>query len=349
MAASRKEKPEKRQEKQPFAWTKEELGFLQEYMLPENLAELTREKLILGMIKKHSDKITQMKNDLERSKLRAEELKPLVEEVRRKRDELNKKVYGLKEERDKMLKEIRTLKRNFFNMIDTLENIPDQKDSMKKYKEELSELDFKLQTEGITIEDERRIMGEIKNVLQKINSISRVEQEKKGMQKNVEELTLEIAKLFGQMQKTHEDMLQAAQLADAAHNEYQKLFEEYANCLKDLKWVPHRIELSQETLKYWMERLQGKNEPKKLGAVTGAGANVGANSGVNEGTNTGANAGTNTEQNTNNKINKEAEKEKENERKNESPNEEQKGELNKAIHEEGQNTSEHKDNTNNQL
>jgi uncharacterized coiled-coil DUF342 family protein len=245
-------------------FSNEDAKFLQDFMLPVNFEELTREKLTLGLIKKHSERIASMKTELELSQKKAQELKPKVEETRVKRDELNKLVHDLKEERDTILKEIRNQKRTFFNMIDQIENMPSEKDQMARHKKQLSELDWKLQTEGITIDDERRIMAEIKGVLDKVNSISRKEQEKMGMEKGVEDTTKKVADLFSKMNSAHERMLTTVNSADKIHAEYVTLFEDYSNCLKNLRWLPHRIELSQETLKYWMERLQGKHEPKKL-------------------------------------------------------------------------------------
>ncbi|MDR2203135.1 MAG: hypothetical protein LBE76_02310 [Nitrososphaerota archaeon] len=159
--------------------------------------------------------------------------------IKKQRDEVNKKVHNLKQERDNVRVKIKPL-------MDEIQAINDKKEELRKkvphirqkdIQKEIDKIDWKIQTETLDLQEEKRLIGEIKLLETQLIGYKKIEKENKKIAEHIHErktlyaeadsLHKELSILAEKSQSLHESMItkvaevkEIKEEADAAHKNF---------------------------------------------------------------------------------------------------------------------------------
>ncbi|MCL1970405.1 MAG: hypothetical protein FWF66_02975 [Candidatus Bathyarchaeota archaeon] len=142
-----------------------------------------------------------------------------INDIKKQRDEINKKVQLLKQQRDTVRVKIKPI-------MDEVQAINDKKEELKKksphirkngIQKEIDKIDWKIQTETLDLQEEKRLVGEIKRLETQLSGFKKVEkenkkiavywQEKKVLDAQAEVFHRELSELAKIGQDLHEKMI----------------------------------------------------------------------------------------------------------------------------------------------
>jgi len=150
---------------------------------------------------------------------RTRELNLEINDIKKQRDEINKRVHTLKQQRD-------TLRVKIKPIVDEIQAINEKKEALKKksphirkkdIQKEIDKIDWKIQTETLDLQEEKRLVGEVKLLETQLNSFKKIEkenkkitghlQEKKVLDMQAESFHKELSELAKRSQELHEKMI----------------------------------------------------------------------------------------------------------------------------------------------
>jgi uncharacterized coiled-coil DUF342 family protein len=162
--------------------------------------------------KKHVEKRDQLNQQTKKINLE-------INEIKNQRDEINKKVQALKQQRD-------TLRVKIKPIIDEIQAINEKKEELRKkspnirrkdIQKEIDKIDWKIQTETLDLQEEKRLVGEVKLLETQLHGYKKIEkenkkiaghlQEKKVLDVQAESFHKELSELAKRSQELHEKML----------------------------------------------------------------------------------------------------------------------------------------------
>ena len=139
--------------------------------------------------------------------------------IKKQRDESNKRVQALKQQRDILRVKINPI-------MDEIQAIDEKKEELKKktpyvrkqdIQKEIEKIDWKIQTETLDLQEEKRLVGEVKLLETQLSGYKKIEkenkklsgflQEKKTLDTQVRVLNKEISEFAKKSQELHEKML----------------------------------------------------------------------------------------------------------------------------------------------
>jgi uncharacterized coiled-coil DUF342 family protein len=142
-----------------------------------------------------------------------------INEIKKQRDEINKRVHVLKQQRD-------TLRVKIKPIMDEIQAINEKKEEIKKksphvrkkdIQKEIDKIDWKIQTETLDLQEEKRLVGEVKILETQLNGYKKIEkenkkiaehlQEKRVLDNQAESLHRELSELAKRSQDLHEKMI----------------------------------------------------------------------------------------------------------------------------------------------
>jgi uncharacterized coiled-coil DUF342 family protein len=142
-----------------------------------------------------------------------------INEIKRQRDEINNKVKALKEQRDILRVKIKPI-------MDEIQAINEKKEELRKksphvrkkeIQKEIDKIDWKIQTETLDLQEEKRLVGEVKLLETQLSGYKKIEkenkkiaghlQEKKVLDTQAESFHKELSELAKKSQELHESML----------------------------------------------------------------------------------------------------------------------------------------------
>ncbi|MDR0461447.1 MAG: hypothetical protein LBH62_08505, partial [Nitrososphaerota archaeon] len=142
-----------------------------------------------------------------------------IRDVKKARDEVNKKVHTIKQERDGVRVKIKPI-------LDEIQAIQDKKEELRKkmphvrqkdIQKEIDKIDWTIQTETLDLQEEKRLIGEIKLLETQLVGYRKLEKENKKISEHIHERkTLdaqaesfhkELSALSSESQRLHESMI----------------------------------------------------------------------------------------------------------------------------------------------
>jgi len=142
-----------------------------------------------------------------------------VRDIKKQRDAINKKVHAIKQQRDNVRDKIKPI-------MDEIQTINDKKAVLKKkvphirqkdIQKEIDRIDWKIQTETLDLQEEKRLIGEIKLLETQLSGYKKIEKENKKISEHIQERrTLdaqaeifhkEVAEFAKKSQELHESMI----------------------------------------------------------------------------------------------------------------------------------------------
>lgn len=148
-----------------------------------------------------------------------------IRDIKKQRDEINQKVQALKQQRDEVRVKIKPI-------MDEIQAINEKKEELKKkaphirqkdIQEEINKIDWKIQTESLDLQEEKRLVGEVKLLETQLSGFKKIEkqnkkiaehfQERKVLDQQADTFHKELSEMAKKSQELHEKMI--AKIAEA--------------------------------------------------------------------------------------------------------------------------------------
>jgi len=216
----------------------------------------SREKIVSGLLEKHTRLIEEYKKELEGDLTVPEGLLRARGEEERERDRINEEVARLKEERTRLKTENKKLTREFFDLISKEERLREHKKEVDMYSRFLSDVEWKLETEAIDLDTEKRLIVDLKDAMAKMRSITDgyTPDEIRNRLTGIDE---SIQGNLQAIEDAHHRMLEKVQES----NRHHEVFVESSRKVRDLegrkKWLERRTLLHEEMIKFWSDQMAG--------------------------------------------------------------------------------------------
>ncbi|MCL1976728.1 MAG: hypothetical protein FWG55_01255 [Candidatus Bathyarchaeota archaeon] len=176
-----------------------------------------------------------------------------IRDIKKQRDEINQKVQALKQERDKVRVKIKPI-------MDEIQAINEKKEELRKkaphirqkdIQKEINKIDWKIQTESLDLQEEKRLVGEVKLLETQLNGYKKIEkqnkkiadhmQEKKTLDAQAGTFHKELSETAKRSQELHESMIakiaegkSVKEEADILHKGFIENKEKIKNLLVDI-------------------------------------------------------------------------------------------------------------------
>ena len=176
-----------------------------------------------------------------------------IREIKKQRDDINQKVQTLKQQRDDVRVKIKPI-------MDEIHVINEKKEELKKkaphfrqkeIQEEINKIDWKIQTESLDLQEEKRLVGEVKILETQLCGFKKIEKQNKKIAEHLQERKVldqqadafhkELSEMAKKSQELHEGMIvkiaeakKAKDEADTLHKGFIENKEKIKNLLVDV-------------------------------------------------------------------------------------------------------------------
>lgn len=198
---------------------------------------------------------------IEQRKIEVDYLKPLVEENRLSRDRTTSMVHELKQRRDACQTETRGLRtqlaatREKLLSEGNLRN-PDPAWAKEKLEERISELDDKLQKQALDLETERKLIGEMRQLLRSHEEWVEQNIAKNPELKDYREGWERHRELSDEAQECHSEMIELAAKSEGEHSRFEETRQVLREAMRQLNRARSLMAQSDEAISYWNNRLE---------------------------------------------------------------------------------------------
>ncbi len=138
-----------------------------------------------------------------------------IRDIKKQRDEINQKVKDLKQQRDEVRVKIKPI-------MDEIQAINEKKEELKKkaprirqkdIQEEINKIDWKIQTESLDLQEEKRLVGEVKLLETQLSGYKKIEKQNKKIAEHIQERKV----LDAQADKFHKELSEMAKKSQELH------------------------------------------------------------------------------------------------------------------------------------
>lgn len=232
-----------------------------------NIDNISRSEVMLLLAQKHRLLASSLEEEKKHLDSLCSKWGPELSSALKDREVLNKQVKELKEKRSRLYVEVRALREQFFALLEKAEELEGAEDISRRLRKEINEVDWRIQTEAITIQQEKEFLSTIKHKMEAISQANLEYQKKAGVEERVRAIADSIGKRTAEAEESHNMLLKKAEESDVAHVRVRELEPVLGPSLRRSEWLGHRIQLHKESAEYWEDR--AKREPKTGGGSSG--------------------------------------------------------------------------------
>jgi uncharacterized coiled-coil DUF342 family protein len=220
----------------------------------------SREEVVGLLIGKHSDLKKKYESELKGLDAQPPEIVQEKEEEKDIRDTMNEEVQILKGKRKELKIANKRLREEFFDLLDKEEKLKGHKKEVSMYSKFSKDLEWKLETEAITIETERRLLDELRDTMDKMRSITDgfTPQE---IHSRLTEIQEEMGSNLMQIEDYHRQVLDKVGESNLHHGKFIDAKKQIRERESRRGWLKRRIELHVEMEKFWSGQM---DQAKKL-------------------------------------------------------------------------------------
>jgi len=220
----------------------------------KQLKDISRRDVIQALVRKHESLVQAMTKERDEKAARLKQLEQALSAARKARDKDNSGVSKLKVRRNTVQKETRSLRNQFFSLLEKAAELDKSTQELSKYRKLIEDMDWKIQTEAVTVQQEKGFLDEIRSAMVKVSQANLASQKKLGIDSKVTELGLAIGSKSAEAQNYHDEMLALAGKADEQHASVVGMEKEAGPLRGRVTWLKHRVENHRESAKYWRDR-----------------------------------------------------------------------------------------------
>ncbi|MEA3560073.1 MAG: hypothetical protein U9R75_12540, partial [Candidatus Thermoplasmatota archaeon] len=211
----------------------------------------TRKEIVEALVKKHNDMQSRYKIELEDKSRKPEELTDVKKEEKVIRDSVNEEVQKLKGKRKTLRDRNKELRSEFFDLLNKEEKVRHHQKEINMYSQFSKDLEWKLETEAITIENERRLLDELRETMNKMRAISdglTPEEIKTRLSEIQEDMGSNLIRI----EEYHRAMLDKVEESQTHHEKFIDARKQIREKEGREGWLKRRIELHKEMETFWM-------------------------------------------------------------------------------------------------
>jgi uncharacterized coiled-coil DUF342 family protein len=249
----------------------------------EQIVALAPEEVAEIIVARRIELREQLPAVIEQRKTEVDYLKPLVEENRQARDRTTNRVRDLKQRRNVCQVEARGLRTQ---LAETREKLlsegnmrnPDPAWAKERLEERISELDDKLQKQALDLETERKMIGEMRQLLRRHQEWVEQNLAQNPELKDYREGWERHKTLLDEAQECHTEMTDLAAQSEGEHARFEETRHVLRESMRQLNRARSLMAQSDEAISYWNHRLKhGFNEiGDNTGDLLAPGAKVAA-------------------------------------------------------------------------
>ncbi len=206
-----------------------------------------------------------------------------IRDIQKQRDEINQKVQALKQQRDDVRVKIKPI-------MDEIQAINEKKEELKKkaprvrqkdIQEEINKIDWKIQTESLDLQEEKRLVGEVKLLETQLSGYKKIEKQNKKIAEHIQERKVldaqadkfhkELSEMAKKSQDLHESMIakiaeakKAKEEADVLHKGFIENKEKIKALLVDIAVITGQMLGLQNTVREQNKELREKEMAIRL-------------------------------------------------------------------------------------
>jgi uncharacterized coiled-coil DUF342 family protein len=206
-----------------------------------------------------------------------------IRDIKKQRDEINQKVQALKQQRDEVRVKIKPI-------MDEIQAINEKKEELKKkaprirqkdIQEEINKIDWKIQTESLDLQEEKRLVGEVKLLETQLSGYKKIEKQNKKIAEHIQERKVldhqadafhkELSEMAKKSQELHESMIakiaegkKAKEEADTLHKGFIENKEKIKTLLVDIAVLTGQLLGLQNTVREQNKELREKEMALRL-------------------------------------------------------------------------------------
>jgi len=217
---------------------------------------ITRKIVAEELVKKHERFLESENKELLQKENEESELSKIIENAKKKRDELNEKVANLKEKRTKLHEEIKELRKSFFDLIDKEGELRKETLGIGELRKRIDALEWDIMTKAVTLEKERELIEEIKQVYSKINEKSYAKEQKTDVNKRIKDISISIGAKFSEAQKVHEEVVKLAAESQMYHEIWYENTKKHDEVKERIRTLKRYIINHEAAKKHWLGMVQ---------------------------------------------------------------------------------------------
>ncbi|MBN1538810.1 MAG: hypothetical protein JW939_01595 [Candidatus Thermoplasmatota archaeon] len=214
----------------------------------------SRREIVEQLVSKHSDMRMKYQKEMDELDIKPPEIIDLKEGERSIRDTINEEVQALKTRRSELREANKKLRSEFFDLLEREERLKDHRKDVEMYSNFSRDLEWKLETEAITIETERRLLDELRETLNKMRSITEgyTPDEIKARLTEIQE---EIGTNLMTIEELHNALLEKVEESNVHHERYLGANKQIRERESRRGWLKRRIELHAEMETFWKTQM----------------------------------------------------------------------------------------------
>ncbi|MGA1848438.1 MAG: hypothetical protein ACMUHB_03770 [Thermoplasmatota archaeon] len=215
---------------------------------------------VQALVKKHAELIEKYTSELGEMDVKPPELLEAKETEKVRRDAINEVVQKLKSKRKELKDSNKALRAEFFDLLEKEEKLREHRKDVDMYSQFSRDLEWKLETEAIDIDIERRLLDELRETMDKMRSLSDGYTPEE-IKTRLTEIQEQMGENLMQIEEHHRQMLEKVEESNVHHNKLVDVQRQLKEKESRKGWLKRRIELHQEMEKFWSGQI---DQSKKL-------------------------------------------------------------------------------------
>ena len=218
--------------------------------IPDRSGSPTREEILKLLLEKHARLQGEYKDELKTGQVIPAELIKEKDDQKTLRDDLNEGVSSLKAHRGELKSVNKGLRRELFDLMRKEERLKSRESDVKMYSKFCEDTEWKLETEAIDLETERRLLNDLRATMDKMRAIldgltpDEMSQKLVSLDKQITDNSIKI-------EESHQSMLGKVEGANKHHDRYLEISGKIKEMEGRRSWLKRRIELHKEMEKFW--------------------------------------------------------------------------------------------------
>ena len=232
---------------------------------------ITREEVSRQLMAKHDRALAVIREEFEKYSKLEGELDKAAETYRKARDKFNEQVQSLKGSRQEYYQASRKLRNDFFSHAKKKKSMEDIPMEVLILTKQIDQFEWEIQTEAVKIDEEKKLVKNIKDNLVKIQEYANKYKEFEDVSKALNKLTTELNIKLAMAEKKHDEMLAAVKHSDEQHEH----FVEAVMKLRDVR--AKRVGFQRDLEKHTKAHEHWKKVAEREARVQATGSNTKSN------------------------------------------------------------------------
>jgi uncharacterized coiled-coil DUF342 family protein len=228
------------------------------------LIEISPESLAKQLIDKHERALKVTTEEFENYFALEKEFDKEAENHKQERDKFNDQVQKLKEQRQNYYGESKGLRKEFMTKLQKKKSMSSIPMEVMILTKQIDQLEWEIQTEAVNIGDEKKLVKQIQDNLDKLHNYANMYQEHEEVSNAVKKLTSELRRKLRKAESMHQQMIAAVNKSDDHHKKFVDSVMKLRDARAKRVGFQHEVEKHQKAIEHWrkLAGIQSKTDIK---------------------------------------------------------------------------------------